>query len=463
MAVGRAAGRAGAGLVGIVAVALVLSGAPAAAVPTTPAATSSSPSADSAAQAKAAAAKKKAAAAKKADAAKKRAEAAAKAAAQALQDAHDAASLIAATAALVAAQADLIVATEALATAKDELAEAREADVKAQSDLNAAAFAEQRAIRDLTAVRGRILSHRTDLGRLARSTYQAGGSYGEWSLALAAQTPNELADKLATMQSVASAGNAMIARLQQDRADLSNTQAELTAAREEQEIAREQTRLAVADKSAKEMLTRVATERVGVVVKAREAALSATAKAADEDRARYQTMIVQSGALAQRIQQLASGTRSAQGTGVFDRPGRGVVTSPYGPRLHPILHYVKVHTGTDFAAADGIAYAADNGVVLLTEFNVAYGNMTVIDHGTLAGHHVTTLYAHQAAFGVSPGDRVSKGQPIGVIGDTGFATGPHLHFEVRIDGNPLDPGPFLVNAKLPPTPSDALRRAKNAG
>ena len=126
------------------------------------------------------------------------------------------------------------------------------------------------------------------------------------------------------------------------------------------------------------------------------------------------------------------------------RPGTGPVTSEYGPRFHPILHYMKVHTGTDFGAGDGIAYAADDGVVLFTEFNVAYGNMTVIDHGKIGGSRITTLYAHQSAVGVKPGDRVVKGQAIGVIGSTGYATGPHLHFEVRVNGEPLDPTPFLT-------------------
>jgi murein DD-endopeptidase MepM/ murein hydrolase activator NlpD len=388
--------------------------------------------------------------------------AASKAAAKATQDTHDAAALIVATQALEKAQTQLTAATVALATAKDELAAARAADVKARSDLNTAVLAEQRATRELAAVRSRIVSNRTDLGRLARSTYQAGGSFGEWSLALTSQSPSELAGRLATMLSVANAGNAMIAQLQQDRADLLNSQARLTASREGQESARERTRIVLADKTAKQTTTTEAKRRVGVVVKARKAALAAAAGAIVEDRARYQTMLVQSGTLAQRIRALASSlasdNRPPKGSGVFDRPGRGVVTSPYGPRMHPVLHYVKVHTGIDFGAADGIAYAADNGVVLMTEFNVAYGNMTVIDHGTLGGQHVTTLYAHQAAFGVRPGDRVTKGQPIGVIGSTGFATGPHLHFEVRIDGNPLDPATFITNAELPPTPTGAVRR-----
>ena len=186
----------------------------------------------------------------------------------------------------------------------------------------------------------------------------------------------------------------------------------------------------------------------------RAAALTTAQLAASADNVQYQNMIVQSGELSQRITglaaQLAKGKHPPQGTGHMDRPGRGVVTSPYGMRLHPILHYVKLHTGTDFSVADGISYAADDGVVLITEFNVAYGNMTVIDHGSVGGVHLTTLYAHQAAFAVHPGDLVVKGQPIGVIGETGYATGPHLHFEVRINGGPVDPAPFLTNAPLPP-------------
>ena len=124
---------------------------------------------------------------------------------------------------------------------------------------------------------------------------------------------------------------------------------------------------------------------------------------------------------------------------------------------------MKLHTGIDFAAADGIAYAADDGVVLITEFNVAYGNMTVIDHGTVGGVHMTTLYAHQAAFGVHPGDRVIKGQPIGVIGETGYATGPHLHFEVRIDGDAGRPGAVAEGPRAASALPEVARLAPRTG
>ncbi len=372
---------------------------------------------------------------------------------QAEQDAHEAAALVAASKALAEAKADLVVAQQALKTARADLLAAEAADEAAQAELNAAVLAEQRATRDLSAVETRIEVRERDLGRLARAAYQTNGAMGEWAIVLASTTPNQLADRLAFLQSVGSAGNSVLAKLREDRADLVNAQATLTAARHRQEEARAAAAIALTAVSSKAMMARAAEKQVNAVVVAREAAFEEAKKAALEDRRQYQELVAYSGALGSRIvdlaAQLAKGPHPPKGTGEMVRPGTGEVTSPFGPRFHPILHYVKVHTGTDLSVGDGIVYAADDGVVLFTEFNTAYGNMTVIDHGKIGGLRMTTLYAHQAAVGVEPGDRVTKGQAIGVIGSTGYATGPHLHFEVRIDGEPLDPAPFLDKAGLP--------------
>jgi murein DD-endopeptidase MepM/ murein hydrolase activator NlpD len=381
---------------------------------------------------------------------------------QAEDDAHDAAVLVAASKDLAKAKADLVVAQTALQDARDQLAQAKATDEAAQTELEASVLAEQRATRDLSAVETRIGVREQDLGRLARSAYQNNGAMGEWAIVLSSTTPNQLADRLAFLQSVGSAGNAVLADLREDRADLANAQATMTAARQRQEQARAAAATALLAVSSKAAMAKAAEQTVTAVVAARAAAFKAAKKAALEDKRQYEVMVAYSGALETRIRDLAAklakGPNPPQGTGEMVRPGLGVVTSPFGPRFHPILHYVKVHTGIDFAAADGIAYAADDGVVLLTEYNTAYGNMTVIDHGTVGGLRMTTLYAHQAAVGVKPGDRVIKGQAIGVIGSTGYATGPHLHFEVRINGQPIDPAPFLEKAKLPtalPTATDA--------
>jgi murein DD-endopeptidase MepM/ murein hydrolase activator NlpD len=187
--------------------------------------------------------------------------------------------------------------------------------------------------------------------------------------------------------------------------------------------------------------------RLEALAEQRAAALAAAQAAKSGDLARNRQSIAESGQLGAAIRaasaRLAAAGRTVQGTGHFIRPSSGAITSPYGMRMHPILHYVKLHTGTDFAVGDGYSHAADNGRVLFTIVSVAYGNFTVIDHGTIDGRHITTAYAHQAKFLVQPGDVVAKGQKIGIIGATGYATGPHLHFEVRDDGAVEDPMSWL--------------------
>ena len=129
------------------------------------------------------------------------------------------------------------------------------------------------------------------------------------------------------------------------------------------------------------------------------------------------------------------------GHGVLSVPIPGApITSGFGPRVHPIYGDVRMHTGIDFGASMGtpIRAAADGIVVSAGPFG-GYGNATVIDHG----NGLATMYAHQSQIIVSAGQRVSRGQVIGYVGSTGFSTGPHLHFEVRVQGTPVDPMQYL--------------------
>jgi len=127
-------------------------------------------------------------------------------------------------------------------------------------------------------------------------------------------------------------------------------------------------------------------------------------------------------------------------TSAWIRPVPGRITSGFGPRTHPILGYVRMHTGADFTAPYGQEIrAAQAGRVILAGRFGGYGNTVVIDHGG----GVATLYAHQSELVVVYGDSVERGERIGLIGSTGLSTGPHLHFEVRVDGTPVDPVPYL--------------------
>jgi murein DD-endopeptidase MepM/ murein hydrolase activator NlpD len=116
------------------------------------------------------------------------------------------------------------------------------------------------------------------------------------------------------------------------------------------------------------------------------------------------------------------------------------VTSPFGYRVHPIYGTRRLHAGIDFGAAQGTPIlAAGDGTVVSSGGKGGYGNTVVIDHGGA----IATLYAHQSRIAVAAGARVVQGQVIGYVGSTGASTGPHLQFEVRVNGTPVDPRNYL--------------------
>jgi murein DD-endopeptidase MepM/ murein hydrolase activator NlpD len=117
-------------------------------------------------------------------------------------------------------------------------------------------------------------------------------------------------------------------------------------------------------------------------------------------------------------------------------PVHGPITSPFGYRIHPITGSSRFHSGLDIAVGYGVpVQAADNGVVIEAGWVGGYGNCVIIDHG--GGW--TTLYGHNSSLDVSAGQTVRQGQIIARVGSTGMSTGPHCHFEVRYQGNPVDP------------------------
>ena len=127
-------------------------------------------------------------------------------------------------------------------------------------------------------------------------------------------------------------------------------------------------------------------------------------------------------------------------TGKLMWPVIGLLTSYFGMRYHPILHVNRMHTGIDIAAPYGTPVrAADGGQVIQAGYDSGYGNSIIVYHGG----GLATWYAHLQGFNCSVGQSVVKGQVIGFVGSTGMATGPHLHFEVRINGAPQNPMQYL--------------------
>ena len=131
---------------------------------------------------------------------------------------------------------------------------------------------------------------------------------------------------------------------------------------------------------------------------------------------------------------------TSAGSGVWPAPSSHTITSNYGGRSYPLDGSYNYHLGTDIGASYGtpvVSYQA--GTVLIASYHWSYGNYVVVDHG----NGLSTLYAHMSALTVSAGQSVSAGQQVGLVGSTGSSTGPHLHFEVRINGSNVDPAPYL--------------------
>ena len=161
-------------------------------------------------------------------------------------------------------------------------------------------------------------------------------------------------------------------------------------------------------------------------------------------RERYEEAVAQLEAESARIQGLIQGSGSS-GSGTYGGelfwPTSGAIVSGFGYRTHPVYGTTRFHSGVDIDGACGQPiFAAETGTVLSAGSNGGYGNATVIDHG----NGLSTLYAHQSSIGVSSGQSVGRGEQIGLVGTTGLSTGCHLHFEVRINGEPVDPVPYLT-------------------
>jgi murein DD-endopeptidase MepM/ murein hydrolase activator NlpD len=123
-------------------------------------------------------------------------------------------------------------------------------------------------------------------------------------------------------------------------------------------------------------------------------------------------------------------------------PTQGWLTSAFSAmRNHPILHINRPHEGVDVSAPMGAPIEAPaNGVVVTAQWETGYGNVVVIDHG----YGIVTKFAHCSKLLVRPGQRVHRGDRIALVGNTGLATGPHLHYEVHVNGKPVDPLRYVL-------------------
>lgn len=161
------------------------------------------------------------------------------------------------------------------------------------------------------------------------------------------------------------------------------------------------------------------------------------------DRAAYQKaereLAKQSASIGSYINKTATDTNVQVASG-FIKPIQGRITSPFGWRTHPIFNSRSFHSGIDIGGPNyGEIRASNSGKVIYSGWYGGYGKVVILEHGIVNGKPITTLYAHMSSILVSNGQKVSKGQVIGKEGTTGYSTGPHCHFEVRVNGQPNNP------------------------
>ncbi len=161
------------------------------------------------------------------------------------------------------------------------------------------------------------------------------------------------------------------------------------------------------------------------------------------DRVAYQKaereLAKQSASIGSYINRTAKDTDVQVASG-FIKPIQGRITSPFGWRTHPIFNTKSFHSGIDIGGPNlGAIKASNSGKVIYCGWYGGYGKVVILEHGIVNGKPITTLYAHMNSIAVSNGQRVSKGQTIGYEGTTGYSTGPHCHFEVRVNGQPNNP------------------------
>jgi murein DD-endopeptidase MepM/ murein hydrolase activator NlpD len=296
-----------------------------------------------------------------------------------------------------------------------------------------------------------LAGHRQAIGALARQAYM-GGDLARLGLVFGAHTPEEFTSRLAYLQTVGRSENRTVAMLDGYQRELAMREAKLEAlklqAADDQHYAADAaTRSAAATTAAT-----AASDAVDALVAQRTQALSNAQKLKAALEAEFAEEKAESDRLAKVIAERAAAARRALhghvpfslGDGILSFPVVGPVTSPFGMRYHPILHRWKLHTGTDFGVPTGTAvHTALDGVVLQAYYNRAYGYRVIVDHGLVNGVYLVTTYNHMSRWIVHKGQHLKRGQVLGYSGATGWTTGPHLHFEVLVDGKFVNPMRWL--------------------
>jgi len=312
----------------------------------------------------------------------------------------------------------------------------------AQAELDAASALERRIQGELDQVTGQLEEARALLKAQAVAAFIRFGSSAErLDVLLRATDVSELHDAKAFVDALAERQARIVDTFSALQDDTTALRAEAEAARQAATARHDEVRAQTEALEAARLEQISATAAVTAEVNREQSLLESLRGSRAQYERRIAEMRRESDAIAELLRRRGSGGVALSGNGSLSSPlANPVVSSTFGYRVHPIFGDRRLHTGLDFSASTGTPISASApGEVVFAGWRGGYGNCTIIDHGG----GVATLYAHQSVLRVTEGAVVSRGQVIGAVGATGYATGPHLHFEVRRDGTPVDPLPYL--------------------
>ncbi|MEV6524866.1 peptidoglycan DD-metalloendopeptidase family protein [Longispora sp. NPDC051575] len=348
--------------------------------------------------------------------------------------------------------------TAAAATAKGVAAAQAAVADQARGEADKARGEFRVASEAYTAAAGKVEQARELNARFAAGAYQGSGLM-QMNVVLASKSPTDLADKLTYLDQVSKnrarslqdyTQARLASKVLQNKADSAKESAE--SAERAAAAALQVARRAEADAAALvEATVRLAEQQ-------RQALATAEGERA-ETLARYAELEAESARIEATLRAIQAQAQNEQPSeqpaeqpaasgyhgGYFPMPVRGGwKSSDFGSRYDPYYHVWQLHAGVDIAADGGTPiYAVADGRVAQAGWNGGYGNYTCISHGEYEGRNIATCYAHQSSIAVGWGEYVRAGQMIGRIGTTGASTGNHLHFEVRLNGTPVQPLDFL--------------------
>ncbi len=347
---------------------------------------------------------------------------------------------------LAQADAGIPIAQNRVVAAKGRVISAQARAETARHRATVAQAAYDVAARRYDAAQRRVAAAHDRLESIAQESYKT-SNLNNFNLVIGASGPLDALDRLSYVDRAMENQQDSIDEMAVARREARVAQDEAGLSKRAADTARAEAETALADARAAQVAAEHARLAVIQLTAQRRAALAVATSERAATLARYRTAKAEEERNQQRLRDWEA--RNGGGPGLRSgarllMPVRGWKSSDFGWRLNPVYGVWRLHAGMDIAAGGGTPiHAAADGTVINAGWSGGYGNYTCLSHGRQNGKRITTCYGHQSEIDVHSGQRVRRGQLIGRVGTTGGSTGNHLHFEVRVNGEPRDPEGWL--------------------